>query len=108
MTDNPDKVQLYTVTHCRQCGASLPGKAESIERRQVVDIPPLKLEATEHQAECKTCKICGARNKPAFPEGVNQSVQYGPQIKALGPPLDRYGTAICTRRTEKRDDLRHL
>ena len=70
MTPKPDKIEVHQVTQCRHCGASLPGRAESFEKRQVVDTPPLKLEVTEHQAEQKTCPACGVCNKASFPEGV--------------------------------------
>ena len=91
MTAEPDKILTHKVT-------TVPGlrrlfsrpEPDSVERRQVVDIPPLKLEVTEHQAECKTCHICGARNKAVFPEGVNQPVQYGPGIKALAVYMNQY------------------
>lgn len=78
------------MTQCQHCGASLPGRAESFKRRQVVDTPPLKLEVTEHQAEQKTCHICGTCNKASFPEGVNRPVQYGPMIKALAVYMNQY------------------
>jgi transposase/uncharacterized coiled-coil protein SlyX len=91
MVDHPDKVELHRVTRCRCCGASLTGKpSESVERRQVVDTPPLKLEATEYQAEQKTCHICGTVNKADFPDGVNQPVQYGPRIKSLATYMNQY------------------
>lgn len=83
MVDHPDKVEVHRVTHCKDCGAVLPDQAESIERRQVVDTPLLKLEVTEHRAEQKTCHTCGAVSKASFPGGVNQPVQYGPMVKAL-------------------------
>jgi hypothetical protein len=85
MTPEPDKILTHRVTQCQDCGASIAGqKPDSIERRQVVDTPPLKLEVTEHRAECKTCHICGTRNKAVFPEGVNQPVQYGPPDQGTG------------------------
>jgi transposase len=90
MTANPDKVEVHRVTQCQHCSAPLPGRAESFERRQVVDTPPLKLEVTEHQAERKTCHICGTCNKASFPEGVNRPVQYGPLVKALAVYLNQY------------------
>jgi hypothetical protein len=89
MVDHPDKVEVHRVTRCKDCGTGLlPDQAKSIERRQVMDTPPLKLEVTEHRAEQKTCHICGAVNKAGFPEGVNQPVQYGPLIKALAAYLN--------------------
>jgi transposase len=90
MTPKPDKVEVHRVTQCQHCGASLPGRAESFQRRQVVDTPPLKLEVTEHQAEQKTCLICGTCNKASFPEGVTQPVQYGTLIKALAVYMNQY------------------
>jgi transposase len=90
MTPEPDKVELHRVTQCQHCGIALPDKAESFQRRQVVDIPPLKLEVTEHQAERKTCPVCGACNKAPFPEGVTQPVQYGPMIKSLAVYMNQY------------------
>ena len=85
MVDHPDKVELHRVTRCRCCGASLAGQpAESVERRQVVDIPPLKLEVTEHRAEQKTCQICGAVNKAAFPDGVNPAGAVRPRGQVPG------------------------
>jgi hypothetical protein len=56
--------------------------ADSVEKRQVHDLPPLRLIVTEHQAETKTC-ACGHLNKAAFPDGVNAPVQYGEGIKEL-------------------------
>ena len=90
MTSKPDKVEMHRVTQCQHCGASLPGRTESFERRQVVDTPPLKLEVTEHQAEQKTCPVCGVCNKASFPEGVNRPVQYGPLIKAMAVYMNQY------------------
>jgi hypothetical protein len=48
MVPIPDKVQVHKVKQCCQCGVRLTDQAaESVERRQVVDMPPLKLEVTE-------------------------------------------------------------
>jgi transposase len=91
MTPEPDKILTHKVTICQDCGALLiDQKPDFLERRQVVDIPPLKLEVTEHQAECKTCHACGAHNKAVFPEGVNQPVQYGPMIRSLAVYMNQY------------------
>ena len=91
MVDHPDRVHRHKVTQCHDCGACLADRpAESIERRQVMDTPPLKLEITEYQAERKTCHICGTVNKADFPDGVNHPVQYGPLVRALAVYMNQY------------------
>jgi transposase len=106
MTDHPDRVKTHQVTHCHDCGAYLADReAESIERRQVVELPPLKLETTEHRAEQKTCHICGTKNRAAFPEGVNQPVQYGPLVKSLAVYLNQYQLIPYDRVEESFRDL---
>lgn len=91
LEDHPDRVEVHQVMKCQHCGAHLADRPpESVERRQVVDTPPLKLEVTEHRAEQKTCPICGASSKAAFPDGVTQPVQYGPSVRALATYMNQY------------------
>ena len=75
---------VHTVSVCGDCGASLEQVEPSkVERRQVHDIPPLKVLVTEYQSEQKTCTRCGRQNRAAFPPEVTYPVQYGQNLKAL-------------------------
>jgi len=54
----------------------------AVERRQVFDLPPVKVRVTEHQLIERECG-CGHRTRAAAPEGADAPVQYGPRIAAV-------------------------
>ncbi|MCY3710494.1 MAG: IS66 family transposase zinc-finger binding domain-containing protein, partial [Caldilineaceae bacterium] len=80
----PDHVIVHELSACPHCQTKL--EAETVkrqEKRQVFDIPPARIEVTEHQAEVKQCPGCGACVKGAFPAHVRQPTQYGLRLKAF-------------------------
>ncbi len=78
----PEPTQVHAGTACAHCHAPLESVAASgCDKRQVFDLPPVKLEVTEHQAEIKVCPACGHTTAP-FPPEVTQPTQYGPRLKA--------------------------
>ena len=82
---------LHTADRCDSCGATLTDvEAEDHKRRQVFDIPPVKIEVTEHQAEIKTYPHCGCTNRASFPPDVTALVQYGIRIKATAVYQNNY------------------
>ncbi|VAX37271.1 hypothetical protein MNBD_PLANCTO02-1281, partial [hydrothermal vent metagenome] len=80
-------------------------EATDVRCRQVIDIPPLKLEVTEHRAETKECPGCGCCNVANFPEEAKTSVQYGSRIKALLVYLNQYQLVPYDRTCELVKDL---
>jgi len=99
--ENPDKVVLYKVSKCSCCGENL-GKIDSrkVETRQVFDIPPVKVEVTEHRAEEKRCPHCGSKNKAQFPVDIVNPTQYGNSIKTFAVWLKNSGFVSYVRIAE--------
>lgn len=82
--DDPDHVQTAEPLVCCGCGAGLDGAAVvGMERRQVFDLPPLRLEVTEHRLISRAC-CCGVITKAPAPAGVNAPVQYGSRLGGVG------------------------
>ena len=80
----PDHVIRHGHNACPHCQTELEAVAAKRHiKRQVFDIPPTRIEVTEHQAEVKQCPGCGACVKGAFPAHVAQPTQYGPRLKAF-------------------------
>lgn len=83
MVKKPDHIKKYKVAQCAYCQKSLKRqKVERIEKRQVFDLPKVRMEVTEHQAQVKCCSGCGKETRAEFPKEVNQVVQYGTEAKS--------------------------
>jgi len=102
----PDRLRIHVPKECYLCGSSLSGSVvESTERRQVHDLPPQKIEVTEHQSQTKVCGRCGVRNKAEFPAGVNAPVQYGAGVRSVAAYLMGYQLLPYDRCAEAMNDL---
>ena len=61
--EKPDHIERCPVVECEICKTNLSArKSDDVEKRQVIDIPPIKTKVTEYQADIKDCPDCGHRN----------------------------------------------
>ena len=108
LVDTPDHVIVHPVDECHACGCDLHRKnADSMERRQVWEIPPIVVEVTEHQFLSKTCHQCGAVTTSAAmaPADVQAPVQFGRRLQAVAVYLKEYQLLPYERSAEVFADL---
>jgi transposase len=106
MVTEPDHIETHPVITCPHCLTEL-GSSNLLgyEKRQVFDVPPVRLDVTEHQAEIKQCPGCGEQVKGVFPTHVTQPTQYGPRLKAQASYLNNYHFIPLARTEELLSDL---
>src|SRR5216684_3074211 len=99
MVEQPDEVVRHRPEVCSQCHEDLSAVPGSVvERRQVLDVPEIRLLAQEHQLEAICCPTCHTRSLGSFPASVSAPVQYGPNTQALAVYLHQ-GQLLPTART---------
>lgn len=83
MSESPDHIEPLIPSYCSVCARPLEeSNAQLFERRQVFDIPPIEIRITEYQSFAISC-TCGHHQVASFPDGVDNHIQYGPNIAAL-------------------------
>lgn len=98
-----------TVTHplpptCDACGSILPTGEIATETRQVFDLPPARVEVTEHRILEARC-TCGKAHRGSFPADVAATAQYGSNIKALVVYLTQHHMMPILRTSQLMDEL---
>jgi transposase len=100
---DPDEVVVHTPAACSSCGSDLAeAPVVGDRRRQVFDLPPIRLRAVEHRAQQRVCG-CGRITTAPFPVQASAPVCYGPRVAALGVyllgrqhlPVDRAAEAMA-------------
>ena len=97
----PDQVLIHPVLSCEYCHHDLRTQpAEVPERRQVIDLPDIRLWVTEHRVEEKQCQVCSHLTRAPFPATVSAPAQYGTGIQTLATYLVE-GQAVPYARTSQ-------
>ena len=106
MVEQPDHVKVHAVATCEHCSTDLTSiEPDGYERRQVFDIPPVRLEVTEHRAEIKMCPGCKRQVKSHFPAIASHPVQYGSRFKVQASYLNSYQLIPLARTCELLEDF---
>ena len=80
---DPDAVIWHSPAQCEGCAGDLDdAPVVGVARRQVFDIPPLRLRVSEHRAQRRRC-TCGHVTAAAFPDEATAPACYGPGVRAL-------------------------
>lgn len=83
MTDTPDKIIDHYPDYCEKCGNDIRKvRMEFVNRRQIIDIPPIKPEIQEHRVYKRRC-TCGHETCTGFPDNVTSPVGYGSGVEGL-------------------------
>jgi transposase len=82
----PDEVEEHRPTVCAECQLPLDQTASVVlfERRQVRDLPLVRLVVREHRALHVRCPRCEQVSVGQFPPAASSRAQYGPGLRALG------------------------
>ena len=89
--ETADIVIKHEMVECKVCGNKLSEvEGEIVEKRQVYDLPVIKVQVTEHQIEKKQCPHCHLVSVSKFPKSIGYWVQYGENIKGLITYLSQY------------------
>lgn len=101
--EQPDAVVVHQPSACASCGHELASAAVlRTERRQVIDLPVVRAQVVEHQAQTRGCPGCGQATTAPFPADVPAPVQYGPGVATLAVylhqeqllPVERTGRVL--------------
>src|SRR5260221_605159 len=94
----PDAVVEHRPAVCTACQAALDeAPVVRRERRQVHEVPAVRLRGREHQALHVRCPACQTVSVGAFPAAAPSRGPYGPQLRALAVYLEeQYHQAWAT------------
>jgi len=83
MVGSPDIIEKHMPGFCNCCGKDISNIAyEFAGRRQVIDLPEIKLHVREHQIFKKTC-TCGHQITGQYPSEANAPISYGNNLESL-------------------------
>lgn len=69
---NPTRTETHAVEQCPDCGRNLAGGTLH-SQREVIDIPPVRVEVVRHQFLARWCGVCKKRHIPRSGEALSSA-----------------------------------
>lgn len=89
--EQPDEVITHRPERCEACHHEFGESTGRVrERRQIQELPELRLRVIEHRVEAIGCPTCQHVTVAHFPTGVDAPAQYGPRMQALAVYLSQF------------------
>lgn len=107
-SESPDIIiehELPSDLCCQNCKNVIAVEVTAHQSRQVFDIPPIKMQVTEHRAQQCKCPHCDVSITADFPPEVTAPVQYGSNLQAICIYLSSYQLIPYKRLGETFSDL---
>lgn len=79
---NPTQTKDHFPTTCHNCGNELSSDLIFHKKRQIIDIPEILPDVTEHRTFKRSCN-CGHCSIAPFPKNVKAPISYGPRTEAV-------------------------
>jgi len=84
MVEDPEEIIILQSDYCSNCGEDLEGLEQTmVSKRQVLELPPIKLKYIEYQQMGCNCPQCYHNQKAAYPINVAAPIQYGSSVISL-------------------------
>ena len=84
-SDHPNQVIEHLPECCDNCGQELLSESKLVQRKQIIDIPPITPQIIEHRTLSQICS-CGHCSVGQFPKEIKNTknpISYGTGIEAL-------------------------
>ena len=83
MVSTPDIIEQHIPEYCHKCGKDISELPyELAGKRQVIDLPEIKVQVREHQIYKRKCS-CGHETISKYPPSIKAPVSYGGNIESL-------------------------
>jgi transposase len=63
----PDRQVVHAPSHCPACAGVL-GRGQVVQRRQLIEVPPVRAEVVEHVVLQRRCRHCGTVSRGTMPD----------------------------------------